>query len=72
LKNTTIPRGLFNEVKSKKRSADLLDLITKDILNILVKDNNAVKEIPHYIDDGELPSDQKEATTASYKEEILT
>ena len=54
MKNTTIPFGLFDEAPSKKRSVDLLKLITKDIINILAKEESDTEEISNFIDD-ELP-----------------
>ena len=51
LKNTTIPQGLFDEVPSKKRSANLLNMITKDLINIIAKDESDTEEISNSIDD---------------------
>ena len=51
LKNTTIPQGLFDEVPSKKRSANLLNMITKDLINIIAKEENYTEEISNAIED---------------------
>merc|ERR1712243_543451 len=55
LKNATIPQGLFDEVPSKKRSANLL--------NIIAKEESETEEISNFIDDRKLASDQNETTT---------
>merc|ERR1712212_6339 len=51
LKNTTIPQGLFDEVPSKKRSANLLNRITKDLINIIAKEDRYIEEISNVIED---------------------
>merc|ERR1712212_270878 len=61
LKNTTIPQGLFDEVPSKKRSANLLNMITKDLINIIAKEERYTEEISNVIED-EKP--QNETTIA--------
>merc|ERR1712038_452479 len=63
LKNSTIPQGLFDEVPSKKRSANLLNMITKDLINIIAKEESDTKEISNFIDDRKPPSDQTETAT---------
>jgi len=62
LKNQTITPGLFDAVPSNKRSVDLLKLVTKDIINILAKEDSA-GEISNFIDD------EKAATSNSTEAE---
>merc|ERR1711875_4298 len=63
LKNTTIPQGLFDEVPSKKRSANILNMITKNLLNIIAKEESETEEISNFSDDRKHASDQNETTT---------
>ena len=63
LKNSTIPQGLFDEVPSKKRSANLLNMITKDLINIIAKEESDTEDISNFIDDRKPPSDQTETAT---------
>ena len=60
LKNTTIPQGLFDEVPSKKRSANLLNMITKDLINFIAKEESDTEEISNFIED---EKSQNETTT---------
>ena len=63
LRNTTIPRGLFDVAPTKKRSVDLMNLITKDIANFLTKEKSDTGEISNYIDDLPVTSKPEETTT---------
>merc|ERR1712096_575247 len=60
LKNTTIPQGLFDEVPSKKRSANFFNMITKDLINIIAKEESDTEEISNFI---EYEKPQNETTT---------
>ena len=48
---------------SKKRSANILNMITKNLLNIIAKEESETEEISNFIDDRKLASDQNETTT---------
>eukprot|EP00090_Calanus_glacialis_P022686 TRINITY_DN34975_c0_g1_i1.p1 TRINITY_DN34975_c0_g1~~TRINITY_DN34975_c0_g1_i1.p1 ORF type:complete len:131 (-),score=25.09 TRINITY_DN34975_c0_g1_i1:81-473(-) len=63
LRNTTIPRGLFDVAPTKKRSVDLMNLITKDIANFLTKEKSDTGEMSNYIDDLPVTSKPEETTT---------
>merc|ERR1712038_902105 len=63
LKNTTIPQGLFDEVPSNNRSANLLNMITKDLINIIAKEESDTEEISNFIDDRKPSSEQIVTTT---------
>eukprot|EP00091_Calanus_sinicus_P011271 TRINITY_DN2556_c0_g1_i3.p1 TRINITY_DN2556_c0_g1~~TRINITY_DN2556_c0_g1_i3.p1 ORF type:complete len:133 (-),score=26.45 TRINITY_DN2556_c0_g1_i3:82-480(-) len=63
LRNTTIPRGLFDVAPTKKRSVDLMNLITKDIANFLTKEKSDTGDISNYIDDEPVTSKSEDTTT---------
>ena len=63
LKNQTFPSGLFDKAPSKKRSVDLINLITKDIVNFLSKEESDTDEMSNYIDDEPVTSTTEEVTT---------